>query len=60
MLVVGDKRIKRLMTAGPGERVPLSTMKDNARGTIPSLRHARNYKRALKLPYDGWFEEAGT
>lgn len=53
----GDKRVKRLQERDNPARVPLTTIKDNARGTIPTLRHAMAYKKALKLRFEDWFAE---
>ncbi len=53
----GDKRIKRLQEAPEGERISRTTMAGNARGLVPSLENAARYKRALKLPFEGWLSE---
>jgi hypothetical protein len=44
----GDKRLKKL-------EVPRTTLKDNSRGTVPSLRHALAYERVLKLKPRDWY-----
>lgn len=49
-----DKRLKRLREGAPGEQVPRTTMLGNARGQVPSLRHAATYKRVLKLRFEDW------
>lgn len=56
LLDKGDKRIKRLGMADT-HRVPPTTMKDHARGTMPALRHAYAYKKALRLRFEDWFRD---
>lgn len=57
LLESGDKRVKRLQEAPEGERVSRTTMHGNARGLVPSLENAARYKKALKLPFEGWLSE---
>ena len=57
LLESGDKRVKKLQNAPEGERVSRTTMAGNARGLVPSLENAARYKKALKLPFEGWLSE---
>lgn len=58
LLDKGDKRVKKLQDRANPERVPLTTIKDNARGTVPSLRHAATYKKVLRLRFEDWLVAA--
>ena len=57
LMELGDKRVKKLQNAPEGERISRTTMAGNARGLVPSLENAARYKKALKLPFEGWLTE---
>ena len=57
-VAAGDKRLKRIRDPESPDYVPRTTMVHHEGGTVPNLRHARSYFRALRLsPWD-WFERA--